>query len=183
MVPFLWLDLVVLAVCSLVAMLDLDVEFRELPIGRPIYGFFVLVGLVGLYSVALREGAIPLPGWGVMAFAAFYLPFLSRAFIDLETTDRLARAELEELLVRRELGELSRTFGREVVRVGRRRLRLHWEGRREGEAVVVHLNVHPSLLPVTVSRPHVARIESKEHLAWIREEIRVRRERERSGQS
>ncbi len=175
MVPFLWFDVAVLAGFSAIAVLDMEVQWGEVRIGRPIYGLFVLLGLLVVYTFAVREGAVPLPGWAVVAFAVAYLPFLSTSFIDLPTTDRLAVEELEEILLRQKFRALRTTTGSEVIRVGRRRLRVDWEGQPWGAAVVVQLNVHPSLLPVTVSRPHVARIESEEHLERIRAEIRHRR--------
>lgn len=175
MVPFLWVDVVVLAGCSVLAVLDVEAEWGRIRLGRPVYGLFVLAGLGAVYTIVVREGSVPPPGWGVMAFAVAYLPFLSTAFIDLPTTDRLAVEELEEILLGLGFRELRTTTGSEVVRRNGRRLRVEWEGTAQGDAVLVRLTVHPSLLPVTVSRPHVARIEGEEHLGRIRAEIRARR--------
>lgn len=177
MIPFLWLDALLLASCSVIAALDMEVQWGEVRIGRPVYGLLVLAGLLVSWAAVLRDGALPSPAWGIVVFAVAYLPFLSSRFIDLPTTDRLAVEELEEILLRDDFGALRTTVGSEVVRVGRRRLRIEWEGRAQGAAAVVRLTVHPSLLPVTVSRPHVARIEGPEHLERIREEIRERRSR------
>jgi len=175
MVAFLWIDLAALAVCSIVAALDAEVQWGSVRLGRPVYGLLVLAGLLGVYSVVLREGFLPIPGWGIMAFAFLFLPFLWQSFIDLETTDRLARDELEELLLGNDFEELRWTSGQMVLSVGKRRLRMEWNSRKEAGGIVVELNVHPSQMPVTVSRPHVALIENEEHLTRVREEIRERR--------
>lgn len=177
MIPFLWFDMLLLASCSVIAALDMEVQWGEARIGRPVYGLLVLAGLLVSWAAVLRDGALPPPSWGIVAFAVAYLPFLSCRFIDLPTTDRLAVEELEEILLRDDFGALRRTSGSEVLRVGRRRLRVEWEGRAQGAAAIVWLTVHPSLLPVTVSRPHVARVEGPGHLEQIRGEIRERRSR------
>jgi len=173
--PFLWIDAVLLAVSSVVAVLDLEVRWRDAHVGRPVYGALVLAGLVGVWTTVLRTGSVPLPGFVIVACAIAYLPFLSSSFIDLGTTDRLAVERLEDMLLRCELGVLRTTSGSDVIRLGRRSLRVEWEGRAEGDATLFLLNVYPSLLPVTVSRPHVARIESRAHLERIRARIRARR--------
>jgi hypothetical protein len=178
MSELLWLDLAALSFGSLVAVLDLDVEIGAHKVGRAAYGVLVLLGLVGVYVLVLREGAVPLPGWGIGLFAVLYLPFLSHSFIDLDLTDRLARRELEELLLGRSYRQLRNGSGQDVLRVEGRRLRIHWEARNEDEGIVVELDVHPSLLPVTVSRPHVATIRDDVHLEKIRSDIRRRREAE-----
>jgi hypothetical protein len=174
-VPFVWIDAIVLLSFSVAAVLDTDVRWGRLRLGRPLYGLCVLVGLLAVHAVVLRDGAIPGPGWAILAFAVAYLPFLSRHFIDLETTDRLAVDEIEDVLLRNSFDELRVASGREVIRTGRRRVLLEWRSRSDGDAVVIRLDVHPSLFPITMSRPHVARIESAEHLERIREEIRDRR--------
>jgi hypothetical protein len=176
MSELLWLDLTALAFGSLVAVLDLDVELGRYKVGRAAYGALVLAGLAGVYVMVLREGALPLPGWGIGLFALLYLPFLSQSFIDLDLTDRLARRELEELLLGRTFRQLRHGSGQDVLQVGKRRLRIHWEARNEDDGIVVELDVHPSLLPVTVSRPHVATIRDDLHLEKIRGDIRRRRE-------
>jgi hypothetical protein len=175
--PLLWTDLVALVVCSIVALRDVDVELRGVRVGRPVFGAFVLVGLVGVYVAVVREGFVPAPGYGVVGFALLYLPFLSTAFIDLETTDRFAREQLEALLLERDLARLRHASGHDVLVCGRRRLKMHWEAREAPDSgIVVELDVHPSTLPLTVSRPHVAEIRDQIHLEFIRQEIRKRRE-------
>jgi hypothetical protein len=135
------------------------------------------MGLLTLYTFVVREGWLPLPGYLMGLFALLYLPFLSSAFVDLETTDRRAREELEALLLEREFRQLVRASDERVIEVGRRRMRMHWEGREDEGALVLELDVHPSLLPVTVSRPHVAYVRNQGHLERIREDIlRVRTE-------
>lgn len=176
MTELLWVDLVALSLGSVVALLDLDVEIGRHQVGRAAYGVLVLAGLLGVYAFVLHEGRLPLPGWGIGLFAVLYLPFLSHSFIDLELTDRLARRELEELLLGRTFRELRNGSGQDVLRVGRRKLRIHWEARNEEGGIVVELDVHPSLLPVTVSRPHVATIRDDLHLEKIRGDILRRRE-------
>jgi len=178
MSELLWLDLAALGIGALVAVLDLDVEVGPYKVGRAAYGVLVLAGLLGVYVLVLREGMLPLPGWGIAAFAVLYLPFLSHSFIDLELTDRLARRELEELLLGRNFRQLRNGSGEDVLRMGRRRLRIHWEARHEADGIVVELDVHPSLLPVTVSRPHVATIRDDLHLEKIRADILRRRDAE-----
>lgn len=175
MLELLWLDLVALLFGALVALLDLDVEIGSRQVGRAAYGTLVLAGLAGVYAVLLRGGAFPLPGYGIGLLAVLYLPFLSHTFIDLSLTDRIARRELEELLLERTFRELRNGSGQDVVRVGRRRLKVHWEARDEDDGIVVELDVHPSLLPVTVSRPHVATVRDPLHLEKIRTDIRRRR--------
>jgi hypothetical protein len=54
-------------------------------------------------------------------------------------------------------------------------MRLHWECSLEENELVVELDVHPSLFPVTISRPHVVRIRSPWHLERIRADILRRR--------
>lgn len=176
MSELLWLDLAALAFGSLVALLDLDVEVGPYKVGRAAYGVLVLAGLLGVYVIVLREGALPLPGWGIGLFAVLYLPFLSHSFIDLDLTDRLARRELEEMLLGRNFRQLRNASGQDVLRVDGRRLRIHWQARNEDGGIVVELDVHPSLLPVTVSRPHVATIRDDVHLEKIRGDILRRRE-------
>jgi len=175
MSELLWLDLAALFFGALVAVLDLDVEVGPHKVGRAAYGVLVLAGLLGVYVLVLREGRLPLPGWGIGLFAVLYLPFLSHSFIDLDLTDRLARRELEELLLGRTFRQLRNGSGQDVLRIEGRKLRLHWEARNEHEGIIVELDVHPSLLPVTVSRPHVATIRDDVHLEKIRNDIRRRR--------
>ena len=50
-------------------------------------------------------------------------------------------------------------------------MRMHWEGREEEGTLVLELDVHPSLLPVTVSRPHVAVVRGQPHLERIRADV------------
>jgi hypothetical protein len=179
LIELLWCDAIALTFASAVAILDLDVQWRSHRLGRPIYGLLVLLGLFALYVHVVREGWIPLPGWLLGAFALAYLPFLSGAFIDLSVTDRRARRELEELLLRRDWRQLLHASDERVLDAGRRKLRVHWEGKEEEGALVLELDVHPSLLPVTVSRPHVAYVRDQAHLERIREDIlraRARRE-------
>ena len=88
MIETLWVDAAVLVVASVIAVLDLEVSWRSLRLGRPLYGLLVLAGLGVLYLFAVRQGYVPLPGYIIGFFALAYLPFLSSAFIDLETTDR-----------------------------------------------------------------------------------------------
>lgn len=171
----LWLDLAALTLGSVVALLDLDVEVGPYKVGRAAYGTLVLGGLLGVYTAVVHRGAIPVPGFGIGLFALLYLPFLSQSFIDLELTDRLARRELEELLLGRTFRQLRNGSGQDVIQVGRRRLRLHWEARTESDGIVVELDVHPSLSPLTVSRPHVATIRDERDLERIRVDIRRRR--------
>ncbi|MEZ5063703.1 MAG: hypothetical protein R3B81_03160 [bacterium] len=172
MVPWLWLDVFALAVASTVAVLDLDVRVGDREAGRAIYGGLVLLGLVGSYQYAVTEAQLPLPGWFVIAFAVLYLPFLHTAFIDLRTTDRFAREELHALLLNRDFRALQRGSGQDVLRVGRRRLRMHWEAHDEDDGITIELDVHPSLWPVTVSRPHVAFVRDQTHLEYLRRDIR-----------
>lgn len=175
MVELLWIDLFALTVGSAVAVLDLDLQIGHRRIGRPLYGVLVLGGLLVAYVHVLRAGVLPLPAFGVLAFALLYLPFLSQSFIDLELTDRVARRELERLLLGRDFRELRHAFGEDTLLEGRRRLRVRWEAREEGEGISLELDVHPSLLPLTVSRPHVATIRNQRHLERIRNDIRRRR--------
>jgi hypothetical protein len=114
----------------------------------------------------------------VVAFALAYLPFLSSRFIDLETTDRRAVREIEELLLAKDLRELRHASGSSVLREGRRRLRVHWDCRAQGDGIVLELDVHPSLFPVRVSRPHVVVVRDARDLQRIRDEILHRRARE-----
>jgi hypothetical protein len=173
----LWLDVAALAVASVVAALDLDVQIGERAVGRQIYGLLVLAGLLGCYVFVVGEGWLPLPAWFVLGFAVLYLPFLSPAFIDLRTTDERARAELEALLLARDFVQLRNASDQGVIRQGKRRLRFHWEVHDEDEGILVELDVHPSLWPVTISRPHVAFVRSQLHLEHIRAEIRREQER------
>ena len=182
MIELLWCDVIALTFASAVAILDLDVQWRSHRLGRPIYGLLVLAGLFALYVHVVQEGWIPLPGWILGGFALAYLPFLSGAFIDLPVTDRKAREELEELLLRRDWRQLVHASDERVIRVGRRRLRMHWEGKEEEGALVLELDVHPSTLPVTVSRPHVAYVRDQSHLERIRDDIRRARDRRASGE-
>lgn len=175
MIGLLWTDVVALTVGSVVAVLDLDLQLGRHRVGRPAYGILVLGGLVAAYLHVVRTGALPLPAYGVLFFAVVYLPFLSQSFIDLELTDRVARRELERLLLGRDFRELRYLTGEDTLTEGRRRLRVHWEARDEGDGISLELDVHPSLLPVTVSRPHVATIRDQLHLERIRADIRRRR--------
>ncbi|MGQ0720429.1 MAG: hypothetical protein ACT4PE_02520 [Candidatus Eiseniibacteriota bacterium] len=177
MVEFLWIDCIALAAGASLAALDVDFQVGRHAAGRPVYGVLVLLGLLGAYAEVVGGGALPAPGFGILFFAVLYLPFLSQSFIDLDVTDRIARRELERLLLGKDYRELRNASGQDVVREGKRRLRLHWEARSEGGHLVVELDVHPSLSPVTVSRPHVATIRDQAHLERIREDIRRRRER------
>lgn len=172
MVELLWVDVLLLAIATVVAVLDRDVRWRSVPLGRPIYGLLVFGGLLLLVAHVGREGAIPLPGWAIGAFALCYLPFLSASFVDLPTTDPRARRELEALLLTRDFRQLVHASDEVVIREGKRKLRMHWEGRHEEGALVLELDVHPSLLPVTVSRPHVAIVRDQLHLERIREDVR-----------
>jgi len=175
----LWLNVAALVVASVVAALDLDVQIGERAVGRAIYGLLVLAGLLGCYVFVVREGWLPLPAWFVLGFALLYLPFLSSAFIDLRTTDERAREALEGLLLERSFVQLRHASDQGVIRQGRRRLRFHWEAHEEEDGIVIELDVHPSLWPVTISRPHVAFVRSQVHLEHIR--IEIRRERERDA--
>jgi hypothetical protein len=181
LIALLWLDVAALAVATVVAALDLDVQIGDRRVGRPVYGLLVLAGLLGAYVFVVREGWLPVPAWFVLGFALVYLPFLSPAFIDLRTTDESAREELEGLLLERDFVQLRHASDQGVIRQGKRRLRFHWEVHDEDDGIVVELDVHPSLLPVTISRPHVAFVRSQVHLEHIRADIR--REREREGES
>lgn len=174
MVPLLWALVAALTVGAAVTLLDHDVEWEGRKIGRPLYGALVLGGLLVVYAFVTRSGWMPLPGWLVLAFAVTYLPFLSSAFIDLETTDAHAVRELERLLLEKDLRELRHATGHGVIRDGRRRLRVHWECRVLDDGVLLELDVHPSLLPVTVSRPHVVHVRDTHDLERIRREIRRR---------
>jgi hypothetical protein len=176
LIELIWLNLSALAVCAVVAVLDIDVQVANRKVGRPIFGFLVLLGLLGLYTFVVREGHLPLPGYGVVLFAVVYLPFLSQSFIDLETTDRIAQRELETLLLAEDFERLRFTGGVRVVRMGKRKLRMHWESRREEEGVLIELDVHPSLLPITISRPHIASVRDQLHLNRIRDDILRHRE-------
>ncbi len=178
MIELLWISTAALAAGAMLAVLDRDVEWQGRKIGRPVYGAFVLGGLMAAYVTVVQSGWLPLPGWIIVAFALAYLPFLSNAFIDLETTDARALQEIENLLLARDIRELRHGSGNEVIRVGRRRLRMHWECRPHGEGVVVELDVHPSLFPITVSRPHVVAVKDGHDLQRIRDEIRRRRAQE-----
>lgn len=171
MIELLWYDVAALTIASGVAVLDVDVQWRAHRLGRPLYGALVLLGLLALYTFVVRNGYIPIPGMLVGLFAFLFLPFLSTTFIDLETTDPRARDELEALLLGREFRQLVNASDERVLKVGRRRLRVHWEGREEDGELVLELDVHPSLLPVTVSRPHVAHVSDQRHLEQIREDI------------
>lgn len=175
MVPLLWTAAAALALGAALTVLDHDVEWEGRRVGRPLYGLLVVAGLLLVYGFVTRTGALPLPGWVILAFAVAYLPFLSSAFIDLETTDAHAVREIEQLLLERDLRELRHASGSRVLKDGRRRLRMHWECRVQEEGVVLELDVHPSLLPVTVSRPHVVHVRDARDLERIRAEIRRRR--------
>ncbi|NNE43611.1 MAG: hypothetical protein HKN12_05345, partial [Gemmatimonadetes bacterium] len=142
---------------------------------RAAYGILVLLGLLGSYVLVLDSGRLPVPSYGIGLFALLYLPFLSQRFIDLDLTDSLARHELEVLLLGRDFRELQNASGQDVLKQGRRKLRIHWEAHRDEEGLVVELDVHPSLFPVTVSRPHIATVRDQTHLERIRDEIRRRR--------
>ncbi len=179
MLELLWLDVVLLAVGSLIAVLDREVHWRSVRLGRPIYGLLVIGGLVAVSALVSRHGVMPLPGYLVGLFALAYLPFLSTAFVDLPTTDARALVELETLLLTREFRALVHASDEVVLREGRRQLRMHWEGRDEGGTLVLELDVHPSLGPVTVSRPHVAVVRDQRHL----ERIRMKLRRARDGES
>jgi hypothetical protein len=172
---WLWCVAAALAAGATIAILDRDVEWDGRKLGRPLYGVLVLGGLLITYAFVLREAYLPLPGWIVVAFAVAYLPFLSSRFIDLEITDSCAVREIENLLLGREIRELQNASGTWVLREGRRRLRVHWEGRPEGEGVLLELDVHPSLMPVTVSRPHVVLVRDGRDLDRMRGDIRRRR--------
>jgi len=180
MTELLWVAAAALTAGAAVAVLDRDVEWRGRKVGRPAYGILVLGGLLVAYVVVIRDGWLPAPGWLVVSFALAYLPFLSSAFIDLETTDARAMREIENLLLSKELRELRHATGAGILREGRRRLRVHWECRAREGGVVLELDVHPSLLPVTVSRPHVVHVRDAADLERLREEIRRRRARDAS---
>jgi hypothetical protein len=172
LIQLLWLNVAALAVCALVAVLDVDVRLANRRVGRPIFGLLVFLGLFLVYSFVVREGRLPVPGYGVVLFAVLYLPFLSSSFIDLETTDRIAQRELEALLLAEDFERLRRCTGVKVLHLGGRRLRMHWESRRdEEEGVLIELDVHPSLLPITISRPHIATVRDQIHLDRIRRDI------------
>ncbi|MFN8179991.1 MAG: hypothetical protein U0167_18810 [bacterium] len=173
---WLWCAAAALAAGATIAILDRDVEWGGRKVGRPVYGVFVLGGLLGAYAFVLREGYLPLPGWLIVAFAIAYLPFLSSRFIDLETTDQCAVREIENLLLDRDIRDLRNASGTWVLREGRRRMRVHWDGRQEGDGVLLELDVHPSLFPVTVSRPHVVLVRDRRDLERMRGDIRRRRE-------
>ncbi len=175
MFALLWTAAAALAVGAVFTVLDHDVEWGGRRIGRPLYGALVFAGLMAVYVFVTRTGWLPLPGWIVLAFAAAYLPFLSSSFIDLETTDAHAVREVERLLLEKDLRELRHSTGSGVLRDGRRRLRVHWECRVQDDGVLLELDVHPSLLPVTVSRPHVVHVRDAQDLERIRAEIRRRR--------
>jgi hypothetical protein len=175
MIELLWVFSAALAAGATLAVLDRDVEWDGRKIGRPVYGVFVLAGLLLTYVQVVRDGWMPLPGWVVVAFAFAYLPFLSSAFIDLETTDARAVLEIEDLLLTRDIKELRYASGTRTILQGKRRLRMHWDCRPEGQGVVLEVDVHPSLLPVTVSRPHVVAVRDPHDLQRIRDEIRRRR--------
>lgn len=176
MLELLWTDVVALTMASTVAVLDLDVQWRSLRLGRPVYGLLVLAGLLALYTFVVHEGWVPIPGYVVGAFALAYLLFLTTAFIDLETTDLRARLELESLLLTKDYRELIRASHETEIQEGKRRLRMHWEGKAEHGALVLELDVHPSMLPVTVSRPYVATVRDQMHLERIRRDILRKRE-------
>ncbi|MBZ0268762.1 hypothetical protein K8I85_11440 [bacterium] len=181
MVELLWMDVLLLVVATVVAVLDRDVHWRSVPLGRPLYGILVFGGLGLLVAYVGREGAIPVPGWLLGLFALAYLPFLSARFVDLPTTDPRARRELEALLLTRDFRQLVHASDEVVLEEGRRKLRMHWEGRDEDGKLILELDVHPSLLPITVSRPHVAVVRDQLHLERIRED--VRRLREAAGEA
>jgi hypothetical protein len=176
LIPFLWLDAAALLAGSVVALLDLPAEIHGRKVGRPAFGVLVLAGLLAVYVAVVREGYVPLPGWVVIAFGFLYLPFLSSAFIDLDTTDRVAREQLEALLLAKDVARLRHASGHRVLVEGRRRLKVHWEVHGGvDQKLVVELDVHPSLWPLTVSRPHVAEIRDQVHLEYVRQEILRRR--------
>jgi len=176
LIELLWADVVALTIASGIAVLDVDVQWREHRLGRPLYGMLVLAGLLLLYTFVVRQGYVPVPGLLVGLFAFLFLPFLSTAFIDLQTTDVSARRELEKLLLERDFRQLVNASDERVIREGRRRLRMHWEGHEEAGTLVLELDVHPSLLPVTISRPHVATVADQRDLERIREDIRRNRD-------
>jgi hypothetical protein len=171
----LWLDTALLTAGAIVAVLDIDFQWGRYKAGRPVYGVLVLAGLFAVYVHVVRSGSVPVPGWPVMVCAFGYLPFLSSRFIDLDTTDLLAREALESLLLERNFSQLRFASAEGVFRVGKRRFRFHWESREERDGIVIELDVHPSLLPVTISRPHVALVRDPIHLERLREDIRRRR--------
>jgi hypothetical protein len=173
----LWLIAVALGVGAGVTVLDVDFRLGGWRAGRPVYGVLVLGGLLLLYARVVAEGTIPVPGWAILAFAVFYVPFLSGKFIDLELTDAVARTELENLLLERDYSKLRHASGTDVLTVSGRKLRMHWECSVEEHGLFLELDVHPSLLPVTVSRPHLAQIRGPAHLELLRREILRRRER------
>lgn len=175
MIDLLWAFVAALAAASAVAVRDVDVRWRSHRVGRPLFGLFVLGGLATLYLFVWSEGYVPWPGFLVGLFAIAYLPFLSSTFIDLETTDSRALDELETLLLTRDFRQLLNASDERVLEHGRRRLRLHWEGREEDGCLVLELDVHPSLFPLTVSRPHVAVVLDQLHLEHVREDVRRRR--------
>jgi hypothetical protein len=168
----LWLILAALVAGAIAAVLDWNIELRQRKLGREVFGVLVLAGLLILYLRVVRDGTLPLPGYGIVFFAILYLPFLSSSFIDLDTTDRVAQRELERLLLETDFSNLHRAFGQEILSEGRRRFRIHWEGRRDDDGVMIELDVHPSTWPITISRPHVALVHSPLHLQRIREDIR-----------
>ena len=51
----------------------------------------------------------------------------------------------------------------------------------EGDGIVLELDVHPSLFPVTVSRPHVVLVRDPRDLERIRADIRRKRARADDG--
>lgn len=173
----LWCAAAALAAGATIAILDRDVEWNGRKVGRPAYGVLVLAGLLIAYVFVVREAYLPLPGWLIVAFAIAYLPFLSSRFIDLETTDLCAVREIEDLILTKDLRELRHASGTSVLKEDGRRMRMHWECRAEGEGIVLELDVHPSLFPVTVSRPHVVLVRDPRDLERIRAEIRRKRAR------
>ncbi len=175
MIGWLWLDAIALVVGAGVAILDFDFHLAGRRMGRAAFGGLVLAGLLGLYAEVVARGIIPPPGWVILAGAAFYLPFLSSRFIDLDLTDSVARDELETLLLEQDYARLRYASGQSELRRGRRRMRMHWECSEDEGQLFVELDVHPSLFPITVSRPHVAQITSPLHLERIRADIRARR--------
>ena len=175
MIPLLWSAVGALALGAALSLLDQDVEWEGRKVGRPLYGALVFAGLMATYVFVSRQGWLPLPGWIIVLFAVAYLPFLSSAFIDLETTDAHAVREIEQLLLDKELRELRHASGSRVLADGRRKLRMHWECRVHEDGVTLELDVHPSLFPVTVSRPHVVSVRDARDLERIRAEIRRRR--------
>ena len=177
----LWCAAAALAAGAMVAILDRDVEWDGHKVGRPVYGVFVLAGLLGAYVFVVREGYLPLPGWLIVAFAIAYLPFLSSRFIDLEATDARAVREIEDLILTKDLRELRHASGTTILKEGRRRMRVHWECHAEGDGIVLELDVHPSLFPVTVSRPHVVLVRDPRDLERIRADIRRKRARADDG--